>query len=415
MKRYGLYFLLVVILLASCGKETENKISSFDGITLNVVTSFDETDGNYTTYRSLTKLFEESTGASINDIASKSDEHWKQQVIEDFNAGNIPDVLFFFTKVPEITNKSVSLDIIRESYPSYAQNISAAVLNDVKDQDGKVYAIPVTGFWEGMFVNKSLFEDNGIEIPQTYDKLLEVIPKFRELSIIPIAASLTHEPHYLFEFLLYNKNGPVGHTKSVSRSQDGSFEKWVGGLNDFRTLYEMGTFPDDINITHKEALDLFQQKKAAMFVDGSWRVGSIEDTNDVIVIPFPGSDSRKTTDLLGGFSMGFYITNEAWENKRDAAVAFVQSMCAPEAVTLFNVNGAASPMASVEAANNSESNLMKSITEMNSKATAFVPALQDKFDSKARDTIFKNISSISQGQMTARDAVEEFIAITDGK
>lgn len=415
MKRCILYFLLAAVLLTSCGKKAKNEVARFDGVTLDVVTCFDETDGNHATYQSLAELFEESTGASVNDMTSKSDENWKQQVIEDFNAGNIPDVLFFFTKVPEISEKTVSLDVIRESYPSYAQNISAAVLNDVKNQDGNVYAIPITGFWEGMFINKSLFDDNNIEIPQTYDKLLESIPKFRELSIIPIAASLAHEPHYLFEFLLYNKNGPVGHTKPVSHSKDESFERWIAGLGDFRTLYDMGAFPDDINITHKEALDLFQQKKAAMFVDGSWRVGSIEDTNDVIVIPFPGSDSRKTTDLLGGFSMGFYITVEAWENKRDAAVAFVQSMCSPEAVTIFNVNGAASPVASTETINGSESNLIRSIAEMNSNATAFVPALQDKFNSKAREALFNNIQSISEGRITAREAVEEFIAITNGK
>lgn len=408
MKKIIAILILTTLFLSSCGKEVESDNQKYNGVTLNVVTSFDETDGNYNTFKTLIGQFEKSTGAVINDNSSKSDENWKNQVISDFNSGNLPDVLFFFTKVPEITQKSVSLDVIRESYPAYAQNINAAVLNDVKDADGKVYAIPVTGFWEGMFINKSLFEDNGIKIPQTFDMLLDVIPKFKELSIIPIAASLSYEPHYLFEFLLYNRSGPVGHTKLIPQTSDGSMDKWVDGLNDFKLLYDLGAFPDNTEITHKEALDLFQEKKAAMFIDGSWRVGSIEDKEDVAVIPFPGSTWRKTTDLLGGFSMGFYITKDAWENKRDAAVSFVMSMLTTEAVAMFNVNGAASPIANIDNADKNESGLIKSISDMNSHATAFVPALQDKFNPQARDLLFKDIISIAQGAKSAREAIEEF-------
>ena len=66
-----------------------------------------------------------------------------------------------------------------------------------------------------------------------------------------------------------------------------------------------------------------------MQLDGSWYAGNIEDTDNTVVIAFPGVPDQKAEagSLVGGISSGFYITKKAWEDpdKRDAAVKFVMA------------------------------------------------------------------------------------------
>lgn len=49
-----------------------------------------------------------------------------------------------------------------------------------------VYAIPVRPYWEGLFVNVDLFEQHGVELPTTWEKLeTGHCPGFREEALCP--------------------------------------------------------------------------------------------------------------------------------------------------------------------------------------------------------------------------------------
>ena len=98
----------------------------------------------------------------------------------------------------------------------------------------------------------------------------------------------------------------------------------------FKTLRDMGAFPEDTDtVDDAYTGQLFRDKKAAMQLDGSWYAGNIEDTDNTVVIAFPGVPDQKAEagSLVGGISSGFYITKKAWEDpdKRDAAVKFVMA------------------------------------------------------------------------------------------
>ena len=71
--------------------------------------------------------------------------------------------------------------------------------------DGVKYAVPFYGYWEGMYVNKKVCEDAGVEIPgpdTTWEQFMETCQKIKDAGYTPIAASLIKEPHYWF-CLLY--------------------------------------------------------------------------------------------------------------------------------------------------------------------------------------------------------------------
>lgn len=92
---------------------------------------------------------------------------------------------------------------------------------------------------------------------------------------------------------------------------------------------------------------MMADNKAAFAIDGSWKVGwftgsedaagNVENIDDYTVTYVPGSGSRKATDIVGGISMGYYITEKAWSDpeKRDAAVQFVEYMTTDDMVNKF--------------------------------------------------------------------------------
>lgn len=397
--------------LAACGK-TEQKTD-----TLSVVTSFGTEDGNRSVYESLMKEYEDSYQISISDDSKKSDNVWKNEILERFNENREPDVLFFFSgKVAEpiVTSRQVvSIETIRSEYPDYASNINVSVLKSMKSADGNMYAIPVTGYWEGMFVNKDVFEANQVEIPKDWNQFLDAVQKLKKNGIIPISVSLSDIPHYLFEFFIYNYTGPARHLASVPTNPEQLPQSWIKGLNWFREFYKMGAFPQNVNhMTDDAALKLFQDKKAAMYLSGSWSVGNIQDTENVAVVDFPAiqGEARKGTDMIAGFSMGFYITRKAWEDetKRKAAVDLVSMMTSDVAIAKFNA-GVAAPSISSKASTKAENPLLKSILEMNQHSSAYIGAVQDVFNEKAQRELFKEIPGIAEGKVTPQEALKKFI------
>ncbi len=69
----------------------------------------------------------------------------------------------------------------------------------VKAEDGVNYCVPVSGFYEGMFVNKDLFDEYGLELPTDWDKFM------RQLRHLQIRISYRFQLH-LEIFLIMSSN-----------------------------------------------------------------------------------------------------------------------------------------------------------------------------------------------------------------
>lgn len=416
----------ILILLTACGQKISSEPVKLDGKTLTVVTTYGPNDGGHDAFVSLCNDFSESTGAKITDNSADSTEDWKKSVISSFDSGSEADVLFFFsgndTDALIKSDKFVSLDEIRKSYPDYASNINLAVLEGMKAADGKGYAVPVKGYWERLFINTDIFENLGLTPPETVDDLFALSQPLNEAGVIPIAASLSEVPHYLFEALLFNFTGPSNH-HNIPSDPDNIPESWVSALEMFTAMYRAGMFPEDATVpTHADAFELFQSKKAAMIVDGDWSVAYIRDPKTTAVVNFPPipEQPRNSNDLISGFSMGFYITRKAWDDpeKRAAAVAFVQFITSNSSILRLNVSGAAMPISisaeDSETINTGATPLRGSIDVLNTQTTAFVGAVADEFRTEARAWLFSQILPLARGEADAREVLREFIVLNMG-
>ncbi|MBP5305580.1 MAG: extracellular solute-binding protein [Lachnospiraceae bacterium] len=413
------------LLISSCGFESlkTGPVSKGEAsLELSVMTMYAGSDGNASNFKAAVKEWEDKTGCTVKDSSVTSDETFKTRVSMDFLAGAEADVLFYFSGEDAANlvknNRVVSIDEIREVYPEYASNMKESLLQP-SPVDGRIYSIPVNGYWEGLFVNKKVCEAAGVEVPDEntdWDTFMETCEKIKEAGYTPIAASLAGVPHYWFEFCIYNFGTYETHATVPRGIYDRAGIAWSKGLSDIKMMYEKGYFPDNtLSASDDETMHAFLEGRAAFLLDGSWRVSAIENAasnvDDFIVTFVPGKNDRKSTDILGGLSSGYYISRKAWEDpeKREAAVSFVEFMTTDDMVSRFAYVSATALKSGVKLEKDDVSGLVKSALYMAEHASGVSEAVQDYVPAESRAPIFEKMPDIVKGNKDIDEAIGEVI------
>ena len=424
---------MIFSLMAGCGKKNNVKETSNDSastqntddnekeeakpVTLTTVSMHGGTDPNAENYQEISEQFmTDNPNVTIEDDSQSADQDWKTKIAADFAVGNEPDVIQYFTDANAsdvlAADKFVTIDEIKAEYPDYAKDTLDTALNAAANPDGVQRAVPTTGYWEGIFCNKDLFDKFDLELPTDWDKFLTAVETFKKNDIVPIAVSLNNVPHYWVEFLLLSAAGIDGYEEVPTEAP----EDWVKGLSMFKTLRDAGAFPEDTDTIDNElASELFNSKKAAMQLDGSWYAGGLDDQDNTVVVGFQTIPDGTAPEgaMVGGISSGFYITKKAWEDpdKRDAAVKFVMAHTNKESVTKYwGGNGQAA--CAVEPLD-SMTPLGVSGLDYSSAATSISAPTDSRISQEAYNTLIAGIVGVSTGDTDAKDLINEVLKVNN--
>jgi len=400
MKKFFFILLMfvTVLLISGCNSKVEIKTMSM----------FGGTDPHAETYEDLLAKFEEEHKVKISDNSATSDEIWKTSVLSAFYSGIAPDVLFYFTgetAKPLVTNDYVvSIAEIREEYPDYAKNISDSVMDP--------YAVTLKGFVEGVFVNTELFTGDLASYLEkdvwTWDDYHDIAEKLIAKEIIPFAFGATDVPHYWIEHTVLSVVGPDAFT-DIKTSIDEKLDDWVKALQLINYFADLDWFgPTKGNQEHAIAEALFKSGDAAMILDGSWFAGGFDETTTVKaskmkMMPFPAvptsKSGRNEVYMQSGFTSGFYISRQAWDNpeKRDLAVKLVEYMTNTEAVKAFCLTGGipADPSVTIE----NQSQLQISMNSMPGRTVSATLPLSDA----AKATTFATLVAGANDYITGNE------------
>ena len=160
--------------------------------------------------------------------------------------------------------------------------------------DGKLYALPFAAVSHAMYYNKDIFEKEKLAIPKTWENFLAVCTTLKAKGYVPLANGLADEWDILECFFL---GGVIPDFVGGSHERERYEQKKVP-LNDenFVAAYQAMSdiepflFADASAVSYDEAKKRFSEKKAVMYMDGSWSSGlyaSVDFAWGIFALPAP--------------------------------------------------------------------------------------------------------------------------------
>ena len=177
-----------------------------------------------------------------------------------------------------------------------------AVLDAAKEgvtlEDGKTYGLTFNALYQGVYYNRALFAELGLEVPTTQEALADVIAKLSEAGVTPFASHMVDTwsiGNVTMQFAMgevFNKYPTWG---DMFRAGEVSFET----SDEFATAYGYNkliydnTWKDETFSLEQTACDArMVTGEAGMKVSGSWSIQNfldIDESFDFGIFPFPNS------------------------------------------------------------------------------------------------------------------------------
>ena len=160
--------------------------------------------------------------------------------------------------------------------------------------DGKIYAIPLNIAAACAFYNTEMFEAAGVEVPKTWDEMLDACEKLEAAGYTPITISagtawcLSMVAGYLCEM----EGVDLAALEDGSASwEDGKVESAAAKLVELSRYFQKTAAGD----TNDVATANFYNEEAAILIQGSWAIAQINGSNPDFeskcgVFQFPGVD-----------------------------------------------------------------------------------------------------------------------------
>jgi raffinose/stachyose/melibiose transport system substrate-binding protein len=209
--------------------------------------------------------------------------------------------------------------------------------------DGRIYGLPCEIIYEGLFVNKDLFNKYGIKVPETYEELKDAVIAFKGHGIIPIAFNATPEGTFLYQNIVMKLGGKE---ETENPYREGKINQcYIDGMKYVKELYELGAFPKNAFTIDDRARDnLFVEKKAAMIVQGSWLIGHgslAAGDESVDIVPFPvfkEGKARQSSIIYGLGNGNFHMSAKAFQDKekRELCIKLLKHLTSVETAKVFS-------------------------------------------------------------------------------
>lgn len=280
--------------------------------------------------------------------------------------------------------------------------------------EGALYGVAPQAELVGVYYNKELFEQAGVEVPETFEEFEAALATLKEAGITPIVyggldgwpgihlyGAIQHlfvDQAYLDD-LVFGRGGSFDTEGNLRAAQ--TLVDWVE--NDYFTQGYEGIGYDD-------SWALFGQGQGAMLITGSWLTGEFADNPDIGFFAMPPLEAEADTVplVVGGSGIPLSVTTDA-ENQ-DLAAEYLDWMTSPRAAELWVEAGFLPAMPVDETLIDEESLLGQVLTVWNRVNEA--DALGHYLD-WASPGMYDTITAGVQGLMAQQVSPEEFLELLD--
>ncbi|MEU7327180.1 extracellular solute-binding protein [Streptomyces parvus] len=192
------------------------------------------------------------------------------------------------------------------------------------EYEGKTYAVPQVIDSMGVFYNKKMFKEAGVEAPADLDDLKTVAKKIKDKTGKTGLYLRGDDPYYFLSFL-YGEGGDMVDAGSKSVTIDKP--EGVKAFKAVKELVDDGTAKTDASDGWENMMQAFKNGDVAMMINGPWAVADtltgseFTDKDNLGVAPVPAGSAAQGAPQ-GGHNLAVY----AGSKNLDASYAFVEYM-----------------------------------------------------------------------------------------
>ncbi len=266
-----------------------------------------------------------------------------------FLRGNPPDVglLNYNMEMSRFMERGALSDLSDMPEADRIREDVQDLVNQYPTYPGKTSVLPYSVAAASVIYNVQLFEDNGIEIPTTWDELIEVCETLQAAGITPIYSTFK-EPwsvgQGLFDYIVggsidvadfYDKLNEEG--TNVGPNSSVSFQKTLREPVEKMVQLAGYSNEDAASRSYGDGNVAFAKGEAAMYMQGPWALGEIAKTNpdlELGTFPLPATNDPDDLKVRVNLDLALWIP-EVSDNK-EAARQFVSYLMQQDIMDEYN-------------------------------------------------------------------------------
>ncbi|MFD6139235.1 extracellular solute-binding protein [Promicromonospora sp. NPDC060271] len=294
-----------------------------------------------------------------------ANDAYKEKIRTAVGAGNAPTLIYSWaggTLSDYVANGDVvdlgdsTAELTDKLIPSVAANGQV---------DGTTYAVPNTQSQPiVLYYNQELLDAAGVEVPATYDELLDAVGTLQDNDVIPIAlAGQSVWPELMWIQYLTDRIGGPEVFQAVLDGEEGAWSNpaIIEATTKIQELVDAGAFGDSfgsVNADQNADTALVQTGKAAFVLQGSWVYPSfLESAPDLVAsgglgyTTFPAIDggAGDPANIVGNPSNFWSVSADASPQAQETAKKFISTeVLNDEAVEELLAIGTVPPITGLE-------------------------------------------------------------------
>ncbi len=338
-----------VVALAGCGGNAAGSGSAQSGaaagdgqITIQVFSNLpDRTSGQGLIEQTLFDQYMEENKNVTIQVEALDDESYKTKFKAYASGSDMPDLVNVWGQpsfLNEVINANLLAELNQDDYKDYGYLEGAL---DGFSKDGKLYGLSRNTDVMGFYYNKAIFDECGVEVPTTYEELLEAVKTINDHNYIPIAMDGSDKwPVSIYLQDIYQKLVGADNYQLTTEAVDtGNYDdNWKKAADLVKQMVDANGFQVGFETTdYGTSLNLFTNQQAAMYYMGSWEMSmatnedipeDVRKNISVFTMPVVDGGAGKATDICAWNGGGYAVT--ANSDVKEEAIKLLNYMFEPD-------------------------------------------------------------------------------------
>ncbi|MCT1478411.1 ABC transporter substrate-binding protein [Microbacterium sp. p3-SID336] len=290
--------------------------------------------------------------ASQDDVRVEIDTSGVDVVSASFVRGNPPDIMLanYNYEVARFVQRCALTDLSETDAAADIRDDLQPLMDQYGSCEGRTSALPYSVMAASVIYNAQIFEEQGLEVPQTWDELIALCDQLREAGIDPFYGTFKDDWTVAQGWYDYAVGGSLdvleffdalaAEGTEVGPDSEVSFEKdFAEPMDKMMQLVNDYTNEDAASRGYGDGNLAFAKGEAAMYLQGPWAFSEIAKTDpdlELGTFPLPMTDDPDDLAVRVNMDLAAMIPEES--RHQEAARDFLEYLYLPENIEEYNAS-----------------------------------------------------------------------------